>query len=204
MKIFSLQTPISDAIKAKTVSLIDSVNPGTSEKIRFISHEPTQGEIIAYPDFKNEDGLTYDGAVAVFASNITHEGSSSQTGEQDTNNTVTVDCYGFGSVFSKETGGESKSIESAEKRAQLLVTLAYKAIMDQTELGESFGTGIIISEKKFALVEKVGALGAEVSNRAICYYRATYVLKIEEDVPGEELGPEYDTTSATQVTENPE
>ena len=203
MKIFELQSPISNVIKSKMINLIDSVNPGSSDKIKFISHEPTQGEIIAYPDFKNEEGYSYDGSVAVFANNISGENSSSQTGEQDTSSTLVIDCYGFGSVFS-EGGSESKSILSAEKRAQLLTTLTYKAVMDQTELDSSFGTEIIIGEKKFMSIEKVGALGTEVTNRAICFYRVLFSFKIEEDVPSEELGPEYDIGIVNQETLNPE
>lgn len=203
MKIFELQSPVSDAIKTKMIDLIDSVNPGSSNKIRFISHEPTQGEIIAYPGFKTEDGYSYDGSVAVFANNIGGEASSSQTGEQDTSNTLVVDCYGFGSVF-LEGANESKSILSAEKRSQLLATLTYKAVMDQSELGSGFGTKIVIGEKKFMSIEKVGALGAEVTNRAICFYRVLFSFKIEEDIPSEALGPEYDTGTANQQTSNPE
>lgn len=203
MKIFELQSPISNAIKSKMVSLVDSVNFGSSDKINFISHEPTQNEIIATPDFKNEEGFLYDGTIAVFANNIGGENSSSQTGEQDNSSTLVVDCYGFGSVFSSD-GSESKSILSAEKRAQLLTTLTYKAVMDQTELGLSFGTEIVIGEKKFLSIEKVGAMGTEVTNRAICFYRVSFSFKIEEDIPSEGLGPEYDIGTANQQTSNPE
>lgn len=203
MKIFDLQKPISDAIKAKVVSLVDPSAANTSKKIRFIYHEPTQGEIIAYTDFNNDDGYSLDGVIAVFASNIGGDGSSSQTAEQNTLNTMTVDCYGFGDVFGS-AGSEAKSILSAQERAQLLVTLTYKALMDQTELGEAFGTDIEIGEKIFLNTEKIGSIGAELSSRGISFYRTTCNFKLEEDVPSETLGLEYDGGSAEQETTNPE
>ena len=203
MKAFELQSPILEAIKKKVEELIDSQVANTSKKIKFIYHEPTQDEILAYPDFKNDDGFSLDGVIAVFASNIAGESSSSQTNAPDSGSTITVDCYGIGSVFG-ESGSEAKSILSAQERAQLLTTVAFKAVMDQTELGLSFGTDIVIGEKRFLNIEKAGSIGAEFSSRGISVYRSTYNLKLEEDVPSEALGLEYDGGEAGQETTNPE
>ncbi|MHA1379313.1 MAG: hypothetical protein ACTSRG_13095 [Candidatus Helarchaeota archaeon] len=202
MKIFDLQEPISLAIKNKVETLVDPTIPNTSKRIKFLDYEPTQNEILAYPDFKNDSGYNLDGVIAVYASNLSGTNSSSQTGEQETDNRITIDCYSFGDVFT-DGGSESKSIESAQKRAQLLVTLSYKGLMDQTELGESFGTGINIAEKVFTNTEKVASIGSEVSCRAISFYRSIFNLKLGEDVPSEVLGPAYVGGSAEQETTNP-
>ncbi|MCK5640250.1 MAG: hypothetical protein KAJ19_05615 [Gammaproteobacteria bacterium] len=203
MKIFKFEAPITQAIKDRFIATVSSLYADAEKRNLFISHEPPEGEVFSYADDVNDDGLPFDGAVAVYADVIDpKEGSSTETGEQETFSLIHVDCYGYGDVF-KKGGTPQKSSISAQRRAQVLTSVAYEAITDALQFENAFGTGIRIAEKLYAGTEKVGAMGVAESNRTICFYRSKFRIRLEEDIPTEPLGPAYDGGNITQETENP-
>lgn len=203
MKIFQFEKPIADAIRQEFINQMDESYPNSWKNNLFLSHEPSTGEVFSYTSVVNENGVRTDGVIAVYGETIEGEDSSSQTGEQTTFNVLNVDCYGFGDVIEKDNQIQRSSI-TAQKRSQVLTTIVYKAIMDAIQLVDKFGAETVIGEKIFSKIQKVGAIGSEQSDRTICFYRSQYRIKVEEDIPTEELGVEYVGGNADQETSNNE
>lgn len=203
MKIFQFEEPVLNAIKANIIALLNKDGePKVDERLLFLDYEPTEFEIFSYLKVTSQGKNANDGAICVYSPLITEMGAGTQTGEQETESTIQIDCYAFGDVF-EESGVEQKTVGNATKRGQTLTTVAYKTVTNAEELENAFGTGINISEKRFVTIEKSSPFGTEDATRTAIVYRSKFTFRLEEDIPTESLGLEYDTTSATQETENP-
>ena len=193
MKIFELKTPI--LTKIKTVvgqAIIDGKIPA-GQKILYLDYEPDDGYIRS---------VDYDGAIAVYAAEITFPaGVGSVTGDQNSDNILIIDCYGFGDPIKDDIDPESfaPTTREAELRSEVLTTLVYKAIMDRQEVAGSatvekwFGTDIDATDRYPQRIQKFPNMGTMDAMRGICAFRSMYKIEqLVEDVPSEPLGLAYD------------
>lgn len=193
MKIFELKTPVLNKIKTTVDAYLAAIAPAPPKAFKFL-----------YLDYGPDDGfihtLDFDGAIAVYAAEIDFPpGSGSVTGTQDTISTLIVDCYGFGDPIQDSQDSEKfePTTREAENRAQVLTTLAYKAIQDRQEIdgsktvSKAFGTDIDIDEKFPQRIQKFPNMGTMDDQRGMCAFRSMYRFKIGEDAPEEPLGPAF-------------
>lgn len=193
MKIFTLEKPVLDKIKAVVDAYFTAAS--ITANIRYMDFEPSEG-------FVNEKD--YDGAIAVFAKEIRfNPASGSSTGTQVPENDLIVDVYGFGDPLKNDDDDFEPSIKEAQNRGEILTTLCYRAIQDRTENENAFGTSIVFSDKYPKSITKFSPIGGLNSKRGVCVYRSTYQIDIEEQPPTEVLGPDYTGSDWTSPTYNP-
>lgn len=190
MKAYNLVPYITTKIKSFVDTYIATITTLSTPawNVRYFDYEPDEGSLLA---------LANDGAIAVYAKSVQFSaGSGSSTGTQDTENTIVVDCYGYGDPVENEDGFLSSTRE-AQRRAEILVTLAYRAIMDQREVeGDAtikkwFNSGLDITDRFPKTITKGKPIGAMDTKRAVMVYRAEFSFNFTEDVPSEPLGPDY-------------
>jgi hypothetical protein len=189
MKIFELENPVLK----KIITVIDKAktNGGIppASNILFIDFEPDEGFVYS---------ADYDGAIAVYASRLDFD-SGSTTGNWETDSMLNVDCYGFGDPVPNNEDPETldPTVKEAQLRAQVLTTLAYKAIMDRQEIAgnpdqtvdRDFGTDINTGGKMPISIQKFSPSGTMATRRGAVIYRSIYKFPdIQEDVPSEPLG----------------
>ncbi len=195
MKIFELEKPVLDKIKTVVDKAIADGKIPAGQKILYLEYEPDEGFIYS---------ADYDGTVAVYSNQMNFV-SGSTTGTQETDSMLIVDCYGFGDPVRDGTNPLeiAPTVKEAQLRAQVLTTLAYKAIMDRQEIAGSlptaspvvtkdFGTDIDTGDKIPVSIVKFSPQGTMETRRGAVIYRSTYNFRnTEEDVPSEPLGVNY-------------
>lgn len=195
MRIFQFEKPVLDKIEAVVTAYFAALVPAV------LPVSPT----VLYLDFEPDEMFIHDtdvdGAVSVYGAEVSFPpGSGSTTGTQDSESTLIIDCYGFGDPIPTDPGETAyyPTVREAHKRAQVLTTLVYKAIMDRQEISGSatvpknFDTGLDIDDKFPQRIQKFPARGTTESRRGVCAYRSQYQFKLGEDVPEEALGLAFD------------
>jgi hypothetical protein len=192
MKIFIL----SPFVLAKIKTVIDAYFTAagiTKKDVLYLDYEPDQGYVLSQER---------DGVVAVYGRTIAFsESSGSATGTQETDSTLVVDCYGIGDPINTTVEGENfafdSSVREATRRGQLLMTLAYRAIMDRQEVAGSktvpkwYDSNLAIQARYPKTFTKGSPIGNMETRRGVCVFRSEYKFVITEDVPSEALGEEY-------------
>lgn len=189
MRIFELQTPITEQIKKKVGAYLATLTK--PQPVIYLDFEPGDGYVRDQAEADQDGNLK---KVAGFICVYGHipsfpAGQGSQDDTQNSTSQLIIDCYGFG-----DSVDDIQSMKEAENRAQAFTTLAYKAIMDrQVEEGsgtvaKNYGVSFDIGEKSPVSVQKFPSQEVMVSSRTIAAYRSIYNFLLEEDVPGEPLG----------------
>jgi hypothetical protein len=190
MKIFILPKFVSAKIKTVVDPYLASIQTLSTPtwKVQHFDFEPDQGAVFS---------SSFDGAISCYAKK-TAFGSGTLQGVFDTTNTLIVDCYGFGDVIETETDNAFFSAtREAEKRAQVLSTLAYRAIMDAREVEGATGipkwydSELDIQDRIPLSIEKGSPVGAMDSTRAACVYRIMIQFNFKEESTTETLGEDY-------------
>lgn len=196
MEVFKLQQPIASKIKSFVDERdLDPLYKLDSSKVMYFDYQPDEG-------FVSAD--IWDGAIAVYASEISFPPSSgSNTEEQSDDSMITIDVYGFGDPV--ETGVDpnvySPTVREAQRRAEVLITLAYQAVMDRRELKGSpsenipkmFGSGVDVGVDKYPVsLRKFENVGTTQSKRGLVAYRLIIKFRLQELTRQEALGVLYD------------
>jgi len=193
MNAFKLENPILEKIKSVVETFL--TDKGIIANIVYFDFEPSEMMI---------DGMDKDGAIAVYAKEISFKpGEGSTTGTQDSTNLIAIDSYGFGDPLKDISDNWEPTIKEAQNRGEILTTLSYKAVMDRTEYDNAFGTDIDLSDKFPQSIIKYSPQGVSEHKRGACIYRSVYSLRIEEDPPQEPLGPNLSGSDWTSPTYNP-
>lgn len=171
-----------------------------------------QGEILAnqtieYFDYQPDEGFinadNVDGAVAVYASEITFDPSAgTKTANQDDDSFIVVDCYGFGDPVEDSVDIDTyrPTAREAQIRGETLITLAYQAIMDRREIQGSpsegipkmFGSGVKVAADKYPVsLKKSETIGTMESKRGVVIYRLIIKFRVQEVALTEALGELY-------------
>jgi hypothetical protein len=208
MMIYLLQPYVRDKIKSVCDTYLATLPAPTSGawKAIYLDYEPDKESILS---------SDVDAVIACYGKTVTFpDGSGSNTGQQSTVNTLTVDCYGFGdpikTVAEDESYSFDASVREAQKRAQILATIAYRAIMDRREnqgatgIPKWFGSGLTILDRYPLTITKGSPIGNIETKRGICVYRAEFRFNFTEAVPSEPLGQDYaGASSITSETTDP-
>lgn len=181
VKANALTTPIATKIKTVVDAFLTAKT--LPKNVDVIDYEPS--EMMA-------NTITKDGVIAVYFRKWQYV-SGSTTGTQQGSNELHVDCWGIGDPIKNQESdvAYNKSIREAQKRAEILKTLAYNAIMDRAEVVNNFGTAIEIDSKLPVSSERFSPFGAAHSARGVCLIKNIYKFEIEEDPPTEALGADY-------------
>lgn len=207
MKIFELETPIRDKIKKIVEDQQTAGNIPADDTLLFLDYEPDENFL----------GVDLDGAIAVYGSGIDFsESSGSGTERQEGDSRLTVDAYGFGDPVEKSEltpADRFSTVREAQIRAELLITLAYRAIMDRRELKgapnegieKDYGTNLDLGADKFPVsLQKFTPVGTMNSKRGVCIYRFIFKFRMEEKSIDEALGVSYQgLDNFTSDTYNP-
>jgi hypothetical protein len=191
MQVFRLETPIKNKIEFIVGEKITDGEIPANSDIKYLDFEPPEG-------FFNSSDL--DGAIAVYAPSVTFsESSGSKTEQQESDSIIRVVSYGFGAPLKDDddiTKYES-SVREAQNRAQILITCAFRAVMDRREVAgspsegiePSYDSGIDVGANKFPQsMQKVTPEGAMTTNRGLCIYFQDFKFKLDESAINEELG----------------
>lgn len=194
MELFKLETPITKKIEKTYNERKTEGKIPTNSVVEFLDFQPDES-------FINAD---LDGAIAVYGSEISFsESMGSKTDENETVNILTVDCYGFGAPIPKnqsEPDDRFPSVREAQNRAEVLLTIAYKAIADRREMQGSpsenapkmFGSGVDVGVDKYPVsVEKFAPIGATEHRQGLCIYRLKFKFELLELKTNEALGLDY-------------
>lgn len=195
MMIFLLQPYVTNKIKSVCNTYLATLPPPASGswRVAYIDYEPDQGSILS---------ANVDAVIACYGKTVNFpDGSGSSTGIQSTVSTLTVDCYGFGdpikTVNNDDTYSFGDSVREAQRRAQILATIAYRAIMDRREnqgapgVPKWYGSGLQIADRYPSTISKGSPIGNLETKRGICVYRAEFSFNFDEAVPSEPLGEAY-------------
>lgn len=203
MKIFLLAPFASAKIKSFIDPYIASIQTVTTPlwKVQHFDYEPDQGAVFS---------SSFDGAVSCYAKKTTFGGGTLQ-GVFDTINTLIIDCYGFGDVIETDTDNSFfAATREAERRAQVLSTLAYRAIMDAREIEGAEGipqwynSALGIQDRIPQSIEKGSPVGAMDSTRAACVYRIIIQFNFKEESTTEPIGLDYAGSNTLEMeTSNP-
>lgn len=194
MQLFKLETPVANKIS----SFID--------KYQTAGTIPAN-DVIKVLDFEPEDMFisdSVDGAIAVYGSQIEFpESRGADTEKQESMSRLTIDCYGFGAPV--PNGGDPldrlPQVREAQIRAEILVSIAYKALVDRREMegapdegiDKQFGSGVDYGVDKYPVsIQKFSPRGAVDSKRGVCVYRMIFKFELEEDAVTEALGVAYE------------
>jgi len=190
MKAYNLVPYLTAKIKSFVDTYIATITTASTPawNVVHFDYEPDEGSLLA---------LSVDGAIVTYVTPVSFStGSGSSTGTQDTENTIVVQAIGFGDPIPNDDTFLSSTRE-AQRRAEILVTLAYRAIMDQREVeGDAdikkwYNSGLDISDRFPKTITKGKPIGAMDTKRAVCVYKAEFSFNFTEDVPSEPLGPDY-------------
>ena len=209
MRIFELKKPVLDKIESVVEAYL--IETTQTKKFLYLDYEPDEGYI---------QSRDCDGAVCVYAAEISFpSGTGSNTGTQNSDNILIVDCYGFGDPVPDSVDPEKfePTTREAENKAEILTTLVYKSIMDRREVSGSpavgavpaipkwFGTDIDITDRYPQRIQKFPNMGTMDDLRGICAFRSMYKFEqLVEDVPSEPLGlPFAGSDDITSDTYNP-
>lgn len=208
MKAFKLQTHALAKIETVCDSYLETLPPPTSGawKVLYLDYEPDEMSILY---------SACDGAIACYAKSVMFpENGGSDTSTQSTVNSIVVDCYGIGDPIKTTNPDESfsfgSSVREAQKRAQILSTIVYRAIMDRQENQGSkdvpkwYNSGLTILSRYPASLIKGSPKGNLETKRGICVYRWEFKFNFTEDVPTEPLGLDFaGASSISSETTNP-
>ena len=208
MKAFLLQPFVLAKIKSVCESYLATLTAPTSGawKVSYLDYEPDKLSITS---------SLFDGAIACYAKTVTFpDGSGSSTGIQSSVNTLVVDCYGFGDPI-KTTNEDlsysfGDSVREAQKRAQILATITYRAIMDRREnqgatgVPKWYNSNLAITDRYPLTISKGSPIGNLETKRGICVYRCEFKFNFDEAVPSEPLGSDYSgASSISSATTDP-
>lgn len=191
MEVFKLQTPIMNRIKLFYDKAVTDNKIPAGQNVEFLDYQPDEG-------FIHSD---IDGAVCVYASNINFsEGSGSGTEQQQGDDFITIDLYGFGDPVPDENDKPTPTSREAQKRAEVLVTLAYAAMVDRRNkagsesegIDANFGSTVDIGNNQYPVsLEKFDPVGTMTCKRGLHVYRLKFKFYLEEQAVTEILGTLY-------------
>lgn len=202
MNIFTLESYILDRIETVVNNYI-TLNSSDWE-IDFLQFQPSDGYI---------NTLEKTGAICLYTKKIDY-GDYYSGGEFQTVNSLVVDCIGIGDII--ETTEDDETVYTtdeleASRRAQILTTLVYYAIMDRQQeegsatVSKNFGSGIDIRDLRPVACTKATIAGGMVTTRAITAYRNEYSINLNQDRPYESESGNYDGYSSLTIeTTNPD
>ncbi|MCK5600637.1 hypothetical protein KAR91_02140 [Candidatus Pacearchaeota archaeon] len=203
IKLFSFQFEplILKKIESTVEEYLTAKFPTTKPTVLYLDFEPSEMMINA---------LKSDGVIACFVRTENFP-EGSQTATQTGTFNLEINAYGFGDPIEDETnpGQWESSVKEAQNRAEIFVSLIYRAVMDRVEIVQMFQPNVLEADKidfteKFPVsIQKFAPFGAMGTNRGICIYTSIYKMRVEEDPPTEALDDILAGSSSTSETYNP-
>lgn len=198
MKIFDFQIPVLNKIETVVEKYL--TDNALTVNVEYLDYEPSEG----YVRSANVDAL-----IAVYARVIPFdEANMSNTDDQQSENELIVDHYGFGDPIPDDANPlkYESTVRAAQYRGQIMSTLSYRAIMDRAEYENVFGLDpekYKFTKKLPRNIQKFSPVGVMDSKRAFCTYRSTFVIGQNEFKVNEPLGLPYAGSNITQEPETP-
>lgn len=201
MNIFKLSPYILTKIKTVVADYITAVHETDVPDwvIDFFAYEPDKEYIKSCTYEKDSADRKPDGTIAVYGKRIDFDNVNSADNPRSSCS-LYVDIYGYGDVIKSTTDdvvSYTHDTQEAERRAQILTTLVYYAIMDKQEVAGSddvtvnFGSSLTIEDWKPKSIVKGTPLGNVDTTRSISGYRAEFEFDFSEETPSESLGEAY-------------